>query len=60
MKLLSETECLLFISKTVSYSSMNTVQGNFVDDFKTSGGKLEILFIKRSLAYNLKTKTDLK
>lgn len=39
----------LFISKTVSYSSMNTVQGNFVDDFKTSGGKLEFYLLKSGL-----------
>lgn len=44
--LLSETECLLFISITVSYSSMNTVGENFVDDFKTSSGKLEFYLLR--------------
>lgn len=58
--LLSETECLLFISITVSYSSMNTVGENFVDDFKTSSGKLEFYLLREVWLTIQKTKTDLK
>lgn len=44
-----------YISETASRSSVNTVvQAHFVDNFKSSGGKLKFYSLrKQSLVYNL-------